>query len=96
MTSKAKTADQGSGDALTGRSAVLRTEPVSPSRPTVGVAIASKFAEQHQVDPDEAYREAVFAEIGAKLQQIVKAFCIAVAVFAVAYFGGRELLAVVS
>jgi hypothetical protein len=24
---------------------------------------ATKFAEQHQIDPDEAYRDSVFAEI---------------------------------
>jgi hypothetical protein len=32
----------------------------------------------------------------ARLRKIVSAFCIAVAVFCIVYFGGRELLAVVS
>jgi hypothetical protein len=44
MTSKAKTAgfDGESGDALTGRSAVLRTEPVSRLCLSAAAAIASE------------------------------------------------------
>lgn len=70
--------------------------PVSRSRPAVGVAIASKFAEQHQVDPDEACRDAVYAEIKDGLQRIVRALCIAVAVFAVVYFVLRLAVGAVS
>lgn len=62
-------------------------------RPNLFDELAAENAQRETVEYYE--RLARQAQRKVKAQRIVKAFCIAVAVFAVVYFGGRELIGLV-